>query len=156
MKYDITYLESKDIDWFFMYGDVYVHVASAGGAIPDEVNDRETLRDLQHKVAEADPIFSKDDIIINEAIMSKMFNNNPKGREAYLESFVEMSMSGFVSLDRTNIEDINDNTYHIVCRPPSKPQMKVALNLPCIDTTKILLPEADFCEGMKLLEGFGE
>lgn len=47
MKYEEAYIYSKDIDWFCIIGDVFCHVASAGGMIPDVINDREKLRGLQ-------------------------------------------------------------------------------------------------------------
>ena len=50
-------------------------------------------------------------------------------RMNYLESFISMSGKGFVSLDRTNLEDPNDNTYHIVCMPNKNIALPDAFNL---------------------------
>lgn len=49
MKFDEAYLYSRDIDWFCIIGGVFCHVASAGGLLPDVVNDREKLRDIQNE-----------------------------------------------------------------------------------------------------------
>lgn len=35
----------------------------------------------------------------------------------YFEPFISMSRKRLVSLDRINLEDPNDNIYHIVCMP---------------------------------------
>lgn len=48
MKYDEAYLYSRDIDWFCIIGGIFCHVASAGGLLPDVVNDRDKLRDMQN------------------------------------------------------------------------------------------------------------
>lgn len=67
MKYDEAYIHSKDIDWFCIIGGVFCHIASAGGLLPDIVNDREKLRDLQKRVFESDYIFEEEEIVVNRA-----------------------------------------------------------------------------------------
>lgn len=66
MKYDEAYIQSKDIDWFCVIGDVYCHIASAGGVLPDQINDREKLRDIQKKVFDASDIFTENDFIFKQ------------------------------------------------------------------------------------------
>lgn len=117
MKYDDVYLYSRDIDWFCIIGGVFCHVASAGGLLPDVVNDKEKLRDIQKRVFDMDYIFRNDEIYINREYLYQRFGNNLESREAYLSSFIQMSRKGFVSLDRTNVMDITDQTYHVVCFP---------------------------------------
>ena len=48
MKYSESYLTNHDIDWFGIVNGVYIHVASAGGDIPSQVNDIERLKDIHH------------------------------------------------------------------------------------------------------------
>lgn len=117
MKYDDAYIYSKDIDWFCIIGDVFCHVASAGGMIPAVINDREKLRGLQKRVFDSDFIFEEEDIIVNEPFLNQHFGNDEEARAAYLHSFMSMARKGFVSFDRTNVMDLNDQTYHIVCYP---------------------------------------
>lgn len=117
MKYDEAYIYSKDIDWFCIIGDVFCHVASAGGMIPDVINDREKLRGLQKRVFDSDFIFDEDDIVVNESFLNQHFGNDEETRTAYLHCFMSMARKGFVSFDRTNVIDLNDQTYHIVCYP---------------------------------------
>lgn len=117
MKYNEAYLYSRDIDWFCIIGDIFCHVASAGGLLPDVVNDREKLRDIQKRVFDMDYIIRYEDIYVNQEFLYQRFGNNQEIREAYLSSFLQMSRKGFVSLDRTNVMDITDQTYHVVCYP---------------------------------------
>ena len=117
MKFDEAYLYSRDIDWFCIIGGVFCHVASAGGLLPDVVNDREKLRDIQKRVFDMDNVFRSEDIHINQDFLYQRFGNNQESREAYMSSFIQMSRKGFVSLDRTNVMDITDQTYHVVCYP---------------------------------------
>lgn len=73
MKYDEAYIQSKDIDWFCVIGGVYCHIASAGGVLPDQINDREKLRELQKRVFEAQNIFEKEEIFINHDFLLQRF-----------------------------------------------------------------------------------
>ena len=104
MKYDEAYIYSKDIDWFCIIGDVFCHVASAGGMIPDVINDREKLRGLQKRVFDSDFIFDEDDIVVNESFLNQHFGNDEEARTAYLHCFMSMARKGFVSFDRTNVD----------------------------------------------------
>ena len=47
MKYSDDYMYAKDIDWFCVINDNYIHAASAGGILPEPINDREKLRKLK-------------------------------------------------------------------------------------------------------------
>lgn len=64
-----------------------------------------------------DNVFRNEDIHINQDFLYQRFGNNQESREAYMSSFIQMSRKGFVSLDRTNVMDITDQTYHVVCFP---------------------------------------
>ena len=143
MKYNEDYIYSKDIDWFFVANGKYVHVASAGGMIPDIINDREKLRDIQREVFLAPDIYRDEQIIINEDIIRQRFaqsDNFEQCRELYLRSFMAMARKGFISLDRTNFYNPNDNTYHIVCMPPNDKTIGIQ------DITQLNLVDADFLE----------
>lgn len=128
MKYPDEYLSSKDIDWFCILNDQYIHVASAGGALPDCVNDRDTLRTLQHNVFMADDLFADEDIIVNENFLRQRFNGDQEKREQYLQSFRAMARKGFISLDRTNLVNTEDARYHVVCMPRNPENKRPQLN----------------------------
>ena len=153
MKYNEDYIYSKDIDWFFVANGKYVHVASAGGMIPEIFNDREKLRDIQRKVFHAPDIYTDEQLDINEDfIRQKLAQSEKLGQSTeecialYLESFKAMARKGFISLDRTNLYDPDDNTYHIVCRPHND------IHNNTIDIqgiTQLNLGNVDFLEGIK-------
>lgn len=117
MDYDENYMLNHDIDCFCNVNGVYIHLASAGGILPKGFRNREFLRNLQHRVANAPFIYREDDVIYNEEFLNLRFANNPKGRVSYLVTFKEMAMKGFVSMDRTDLVNPLDNHYHIVCYP---------------------------------------
>ena len=51
-------------------------------------------------------------------------------RPLFIRGWKQLSAyKGFVSLDRTNLEDPNDNTYHIVCMPNKNIALPDAFNL---------------------------
>lgn len=117
MEYSDSYMYSKDIDWFFSINNkLFIHAASAGGLLPKQINDRDKLRNIQKKVFELPNIYSINEIRFNETFLLERFNNGD-GIDNYLTSFVEMAMKGFISMDRTNLEILDDNRYHIVCMP---------------------------------------
>lgn len=152
-RYSTQYQLAKDIDWFFVAGNMPVHVASGGGLLPDIINSKESLRRLQHRINNLEPIWEASDVVYNESFLERYtanirenmnrYSNEGRDqeifhdvvnyfREAYLQSFKEMAMRGFVSIDRTNIEDWSDNSYHLVCRPK---------NLTRLDHRRFEIPE---------------
>lgn len=84
--------------------------------MPKQINDRDKLRNIQKKVFELPDIYSINEIRFNETFLLERFNNGD-GIDNYLTSFVEIAMKGFISMDRTNLEILEDNRYHIVCMP---------------------------------------
>lgn len=119
MRYSEAYIQSKDIDWFCFINGIPVHVASAGGMLPKAINDREKLRGIQHQVHALPNIFSDEEIIVNQQLLQQRFSDNEEARRNYLRSFLAMARKGFVSMDRTVVEDITNNHYHVVCMPSS-------------------------------------
>lgn len=66
MKYDERYLSNRDIDWFFRVNGKPVHVSSAGGSLPDRINDIEILREIQYQVSLLPDINTKDEVGFNQ------------------------------------------------------------------------------------------
>lgn len=124
MRYPRTYLHNHDIDWFCRVEGFYIHVASAGGWLPRHINDDEYLRNVQHRVAMMPDVYSDEDIVYNEQAIRNVLGQDveqgkiyEEARAQYIESFTAMARKGFVSFDRTNILDPDDNRYHVVCYP---------------------------------------
>ena len=143
-EYSLDYLEAKDIDWFFRINDIYIHVASAGGKLPDFINNRERLRQIQKQVQSIIESISKEALEYNDGFLNGylermnelMPNENMDWRHEYLMSFEGFARRGFISIDRTNIEDSNDSLYHVVCRPILPP--KVNIDIPVIEAPNAL------------------
>lgn len=116
MKYDLNYMLTHDIDWFCVINGLYVHVASAGGIIPEDLRDRDELRLLQHNVSKAPYLFSENEIVYNEVFLNSHFPDGKAG-EDYVRSFRDMARKGFISMDRTNWTNPESNEYHVVSLP---------------------------------------
>lgn len=131
MKYNTNYMLTHDIDWFCIINGLYVHVASAGGIIPEAMRDRDELRQLQHNVSNAPYLFSENEIVYNERFLNSHFSEG-KAREDYVHSFRGMARKGFVSMDRTDWINPESNDYHVVCCPnsiiPANPEGVVIKN----------------------------
>ena len=144
MKYTDDYIFNHDIDWFCIVNGDYIHVASAGGYIPDFINDKETLRDIQHQVEMLPFIYREDEIVYNEQVLINVINpNENEARNHYIESFTIMARKGFVSYDKTNINNLSDSSYHLVCRPRSNGSK---LSLKKIQSVKTTIPTEEWIQ----------
>lgn len=111
--YTESEIHTRDIDWFCAINGIYVHVASAGGNIPNFINNYSVLRPSQRAAEALVDINTDDEIHINEAFLRGMNVN----LEHYLPSFVRMAKKGFYSFDRTNVDNPEDDHYHLVAWP---------------------------------------
>lgn len=154
MKYPESYLRSHDIDWFCVANGVYIHFASAGGDIPNQINDVERLRKVQNQVASLPDIYSNEEIVYNEiAITNAIGPNGAKERDSYIESFTAMARKGFASFDRTNLGDLEDNRYHLVCQPKSFERKPHGVELYTV-ATDISFEDWTKAEHLEFLEEF--
>ena len=64
---------TRDIDWFCIINGRCAHIASAGGLLPDRINDRDSLREIQHLVSTSENIYSPEEITYNEQFLSHRF-----------------------------------------------------------------------------------
>lgn len=49
MKYSDDYMYAKDIDWFCVINDNYIHAASAGGILPEPIMIEKNLENCRNK-----------------------------------------------------------------------------------------------------------
>ena len=144
--YTESEIHTRDIDWFFAINGIYVHVASAGGDIPNIVNDRSVLRPSQ-RVAEAlDDINTDEEVHVNEAFLRRMNVN----LEHYLPSFIRMAKKGFYSFDRTNVDNPEDDHYHLVAWP-THPVSNVE-NIPVINSDRLDFDNPEMMSDIPLKE----
>ena len=158
MKFSMSYMQSRDIDWFCCIEGIYVHIASAGGELPNIVNNRKILRKIQLAVSRLNDIYEEKQIIFNEEVIKKRLRSNidrliKRGVEVnlyneeesyrnYISTFAAMARKGFVSYDRINIFDITDNRYSWVARPYDFPQSRK----PDLELPQLSLNELNFVE----------
>lgn len=146
-----SYIETRDIDWFFIVNGKYpIHASSFGGDLPAPLNNREANREIQMLVAQV----MNDDININRvaitpwvdsAIENHAYGQTEVARAAYLTSFVRMANLGFYSFDRANLSNRFDNLYKLVAFP--KQDSEGTILIPDInDDIKALLPSVDIPE----------
>lgn len=138
-EYPSKYLQSHDIDWFYVINGIPIHFASAGGIIPNAVNNREKLRLTQCKVNKLPCVLNDTDIQINPNLYEQF--EDEQALNEYLNSFNAMAKKGFVSYDRTDIQDPTSSVYIYVCGPknylPNNSVMEVLKNTPHIDVRDI-------------------
>ena len=156
MKYNTNYMRTHDIDWFCIINKLYVHVASAGGIIPEAMRDRDELRQLQYIVSNAPYLYSDDELVYNESFLNSHFQVG-EAREDYVRSFRDMARKGFISMDRTDWINPDSNDYHVVCCPNRK--LKI-LNPEGVDIKNSCIIQIDAFDlnaetiGVKLLDLF--
>lgn len=159
--------ECRDIDWFCIINNIPVHIATAGGILPNIMKTKNNYKNnisngkiinsikqseipptLNPKLKEI--LFGNKTDNTNDYILSvlEIFNLNIDDsnrlvdmyiEEIYAKSFIEFAQKGFCSFDKTNINDPYDGMYHLV----AKPNITVELN-----NFKLNLPEIyidNFC-----------
>ena len=117
------YIRTRDIDWFVRSGEYNIHATSCRGDLPDIVNDREYIMFNYKDVDDLPTIYQLEEIAINIDFIKRKIFKNLQDKELYtaiknyLPWFVNIARKGFVTFDKTNIEDFKDNEYHIVAFP---------------------------------------
>lgn len=136
-KYRDSYIASRDIDWFLKLNGIPIHVASFGGMLPEKVNDKEYLTDMQQRIANLDEMVGME-IGINEDYVNSLFANNENPQqsiERYLRSFAGFAKKGFFSYDKFNLNDPQDARYILIAWPditnPKLEELDFRLNIKC-------------------------
>ncbi len=144
--YTESEIHTRDIDWFCAINGIYVHVASAGGNIPNFINNYSVLRPSQRAAEALVDINTDDEIHINEAFLRGMNVN----LEHYLPSFVRMAKKGFYSFDRTNVDNPEDDHYHLVAWPTHS--VSNVENLPVVNTVGLDFDNPEIMNDIPLTE----
>lgn len=141
--YNAQYQHTHDIDWFFMNGDMPVHVASNGGSLPNKMYKALDLQNLQTMVEAMKPVcrFTINERALETYARQNYLNENGEGIKlvdvpkeieqlgflgntpawikAYSWSFIKMAQRGFYSFDR----DVRTGKYFLVARPVVRPEI---------------------------------
>ncbi|RXJ76987.1 hypothetical protein CRV03_06910 [Arcobacter sp. F155] len=116
MEYSLNYQLTKDIDFFLIDRDFNLfHFASAGSLLPDNViNNYEENKLVKSSILQMDELF---DIEINPELEEFVEFENENMREQYLRDFIYYAKRGFHSYDNTNINNYENQNYHLVAKP---------------------------------------
>lgn len=144
--YTESEIHTRDIDWFCAINGIYVHVASAGGNIPNFINNYSVLRPSQRAAEALVDINTDDEIHINEAFLRGMNVN----LEHYLPSFVRMAKKGLYSFDRTNVDNPEDDHYHLVAWPTHS--VSNVENIPVVNTVGLDFDNPEIMNDIPLTE----
>ena len=144
--YTESEIHTRDIDWFCAINGIYVHVASAGGNIPNFINNYSVLRPSQRAAEALVDINTDDEIHINEAFLRGMNVN----LEHYLPSFVRMAKKGFYSFDRTNVDNPEDDHYHLMAWPTHS--VSNVENIPVVNTVGLDFDNPEIMNDIPLTE----
>jgi len=138
MKIPGTYLHTHDIDWFCKLRDGYIHVASAGGDLPNCINNWQIIKKTTNQVSLLPEIA---EVIRNEDVITHIKADLIE-KETYYCTFEIMASKGFISIDKSNISDINDRLYHIVCYPKkNNPEDFSSLAVECAECSNVSIDD---------------
>ena len=120
MPYSKSFISTHDIDWFIIINGRLLHIASAGGPIPDLlVND---LAFSAFHIASL-PVINRFDEVntLNQTFLSNRLGINTIDQaNDYFYTFKLMAQKGIYSFDRTIVHDIEDVNYHLVAWPKNE------------------------------------
>jgi hypothetical protein len=118
MAYSISEQISRDIDWFVLDPiDKSIHVASAGGRLPQIIaDDDRTNSDILKEVRKLRPEYQ---FQINPNLNFIVEFESERMRELYLRDFIFMAERGFFSYDKTILGNFENDLYHLVAWPLS-------------------------------------
>ena len=132
--YRRDYQERHDIDWFAVYKEVPIHVASNGGFLPKQIKKTQNKR-LQSLFSSEE--MRRNEVRVNEVWiqrLQRMRRDDAKGAEypdfdvdLYLQSFIDFASKGFVSIDNAFIGD--KQNYVIVAYPNDRANLLDVENL---------------------------
>ena len=122
-KFRKEFIETRDIDCFFKCNNYYLHVSTVGADLPDWINNREKIFHAYRQVERLDNKFETEELFVNREFLTHTLFANMQGKEReeainnYLPWFINIAKKGFMSFDRTNINDRTDTRYHLVACP---------------------------------------
>lgn len=153
MEYTHVDLEVSDLDWFVRIGKRMIHGASAGGIIPDIVNNREYNDNIQELLLTSPKRDYK--ISINPFLRTILNIENKKEEigfmlnalnisfedpiqtyidKLYITSFANYAKKGFWSFDKTNTDDFDNGYYHLVAWPSNFYRITQLTKIPLFHT----------------------
>lgn len=111
MAYSLLEQETMDLDIFLKDSNKYVHIATGGGQIPNNLASLD-ISSEEFKNLQLDNIY--DEIEINPFLNEIL---NLDNLESYLEDFIKYAKLGFYSYDKTKLGDFKNFDFHLVAKP---------------------------------------
>ncbi|WP_125719601.1 hypothetical protein [Flavobacterium ustbae] len=118
MSYTVLEQYSRDIDYYIYNVTLgLLHFASAGGRLPRVIEANDIANEQLHENISQLPSDFK---YITNPNLSEILGLNQLQLESYLTDFVEIAKKGICSFDKTNINNPEDQTYHLVAWPENE------------------------------------
>lgn len=126
MAYSSIEQETRDLDIFFRDISKLIHIATAGGQIPNQLAENDIQNEeYASNISNFEEVF---EVEINENI-AELVTIPENGLERYLRDFRLMASRGFYSYDKTKLGNFEDQFFHLVARPKNSeikfPDLKV-------------------------------
>lgn len=117
MAYSLIEQETLDINWYFIDRFKHICVAiSAGGFLPQIINENEEKNDQFHKIINLLP--ERFESIRNKAMIKRIQGiESDEEIETYFSNFEILARKGLFVFDRHQINDSNDPNYFLVAYP---------------------------------------
>lgn len=134
MAYSIIDQYTKDLDIFFKDGHKLIHIASAGGRIPDRLAENDEQND--HFASHVSNLGQTFEFEINQNLAESL-KVLTAGLDRYFNSYIQMARRGFHSHDKTRPGNFEDPFFHLVARPKKTEEFSFAAgteDLMVIDT----------------------
>lgn len=121
MRYRVDYSLSHDIDYFFRYENTLFHVASNGGIIPSFIESSINYQ-VQSIIYEMQEIYEA--CTVEDNVMPHLIIEPMEDMDSYCESFSFMARRGFVSMDRINMLNPNDQNFLVVSKQKGRSRVE--------------------------------
>lgn len=101
----------------------FIHIATAGGLVHENIYKRQTHAQIRKKIKLLHNDIKMDFLVnpnLDKILDQKKILNDESytfNRESYLHDFIEYAKCGFLSFDRTILNKPSDNGYHLVAYP---------------------------------------
>src|SRR5574343_1826661 len=114
MAYSLIEQETRDLDIFFKDSSKLIHIATAGGQIPNQLADNDKQNEeFASEVSNLEQTF---EVEVNQNL-AEFVNVPDNGLERYLRDFILMASRGLYSYDKTKVGNFEDQFFHLVARP---------------------------------------
>lgn len=119
MAYTLIEQQTRDIDWFIFDSTNFnfCHFASAGGKLPQIIQENDLLNEEFIQIINRSEYKEMFEYEINPNLRDIINIKGDESYDDYTRDFINYAKRGFYSYDKTNINNFDDMTYHLVAYP---------------------------------------